>query len=149
MPALPWKTFITPEPQQEYLVMASRLPLRSYWQVPHFLRLTLAVRRQLAASEGLVGYGLLADLPHKTFWTVSVWVDDAHLRSFAQTTPHSAVVRDLRPHMNPTTFTTWPIRGDALPVTWPLAKARLRDAAAAAQERRDGHGLRGTPVSPP
>ncbi len=46
--------------------MASRLPLRSYRQILRFLRLTLTIRRQLAASEGMVGYSLLAQVPDAT-----------------------------------------------------------------------------------
>ena len=129
MPAIPWTSFIDADPQREYLVMASRLPLRSYRQVPQFLRLTLAVQRQLAASEGLVGYSLLAQVTKKTFWTLSVWEDAERLAAFARAMPHAEVLRRLRPHMAPTTFTTWEVPGRALPVSWEDATARLLAAA--------------------
>lgn len=131
MPAIPWKTFADVDPQRHYLVMASRLPLRSYRQIPSFLRLTLAVRRQLAASEGLVGYALFAQLPQKTFWTLSAWEDSARLQAFARAMPHAAVMHQLRPHMAPTTFTTWEAPGRALPVSWEDARARLLSATEA------------------
>ena len=129
MPAIPWRSFTNVEPEREYLVMASRLPLRSYRQIPLFLRLTLAVRRQLAASEGLVGYSLLAQIPHKTFWTLSAWEDEEHLDSFARSMPHTEVIRQLRPHMAPTMFTTWTVPGSALPLSWTDARARLMATA--------------------
>jgi hypothetical protein len=126
MPALPWKSLGTAEPNREYLVMGSRLPLRSYWRIPEFLRLTLAVRRQLAQSDGLVGYALNAQLGRKTFWTVSAWRDQAALDAFARTMPHADIMRRLRPHMMPTTFRTWAVPGASLPVPWPETEARLR-----------------------
>jgi hypothetical protein len=60
MPPLPWRTKPQPDPDRTYLVMASRLPLRSRRTVPRFLRLTLSVVRQLERTDGLVGYTLLA-----------------------------------------------------------------------------------------
>ena len=130
MPAIPWKTFMNVDPQREYLVMASRLPLQSYRHIPKFLRLTRAVQRQLATTEGLVGYALNAQLAKKTFWTVSAWVDDEHLGTFAHAMPHANVIRQLRPHMAPTNFVTWTARGTELPVLWDAAMARVMTAAA-------------------
>ena len=146
MPAIPWTTFIDADPEQEYLVMASRLPLQSFLYIPTFLRLTLAVRRQLARTEGLVGYALNAELTKKTFWTVSVWVDDEHLGRFARAMPHVDVIRQLRPHIAPTTFTTWTARGNELPVTWHDAMRRLRAAEAKAADGDHGT-VSGAPVA--
>jgi hypothetical protein len=53
--------------------MGSRLPLRSYRDIPAFLLWTLRIRRQLAGTAGVVGYALDAHLLRKTFWTVSAW----------------------------------------------------------------------------
>jgi hypothetical protein len=58
MPPLPWRAKAQPDPDRSYLVMASRLPLRSRRNEPRFLRLTLSVVRQLERTEGLVGYSL-------------------------------------------------------------------------------------------
>ncbi len=139
MPAIPWMNFTEIDPQREYLVMASRLPLRSYLQIPKFLRLTLAVRRQLAQSDGLVGYSLLAQPLSKTFWTLSAWVDGQHLGAFSRAMPHTDVMQQLRPHMGQTTFVTWRVRGDALPVSWKDATSRIR-AVAAEQPAAHGSG---------
>jgi hypothetical protein len=53
--APPWMSSKTVEPDREYLVLASALPLRRFWATPGFLRMVLQVRRQLAE---LVGYSL-------------------------------------------------------------------------------------------
>jgi hypothetical protein len=55
MPALPWVEARAVEPDIEYVVMASRLPLRAYRFIPGFLRDTLRIRSQLAQADGLIG----------------------------------------------------------------------------------------------
>jgi heme-degrading monooxygenase HmoA len=118
MPAIPWRRLTQPEAEQEYLVMASRLPLHSYRTIPRFLGLTLSVARQLERTEGLIGYSLLAQPTRKTFWTLSAWRDQQALHAFVRTLPHLNVMKVLRPYMGPTKFTTWQVRGAALPVAW-------------------------------
>ena len=56
----PWKWSATLEPDREYLVLASSIPprsRRSTWRLYHGAR---AVRKQLATTDGVVGYTLLA-----------------------------------------------------------------------------------------
>ena len=127
MPALPWTERRPIDPSATYVAMASRLPLRRHRAVPGFLRDTLRIRRQLAGSPGLVGYGLKADLLRKTFWTFSVWEDQAAIDAFARTDPHREVVRRLATHMGPTRFATFAVAGDAVPTTWAEMTAPLAD----------------------
>src|SRR5207237_10931130 len=98
--------------------MASRLPLKSFRALPGFLRSTLQIRKQLAGTDGLIGYSLLAQLPRKTFWTVSAWESRAALRRFDTTDPHRVRVTQTRPHMMQSTFTFWTVRGNEQPVPW-------------------------------
>ena len=130
MHPLPWRTVTQPRPHQQYLVMASRLPLRSRRTIPRFLRLTLSVVRQLERTDGLVGYSLLAQPMKKTFWTLSAWTDQQHLDAFARAMPHLAVIRTLHPRMGPTRFQFWTVHGSALPVTWKEAIDRLMSSSA-------------------
>jgi quinol monooxygenase YgiN len=130
MPPLPWRTKTQPDPERSYLVMASRLPLRSRRTVPRFLRLTLSVVRQLERTEGLVGYTLLAQPMKGTFWTLSAWTDQQHLDAFARAMPHLAIIRKLRPRMGPTRFSFWTVKGSALPITWEEAIDRLMSSSA-------------------
>jgi heme-degrading monooxygenase HmoA len=131
MPPIPWRTKVSPAPQRDYLVMASRLPLRSYRTIPRFLALTVSVARQLEGTPGLVGYSLLAQPVRKTFWTLSAWTDEDALNAFARTMPHLAVMGKLRPQMGPTRFVTWTAQGSAVPVAWDDAIERLMGPAAA------------------
>jgi len=132
MPDLPWTERQPLDPSARYVAMASRLPLRRHRAVPGFLRDTLRIRRQLAEAPGLVGYGLKADLVHKTFWTFSVWEDQAALNAFARTDPHRPIVRRLAAHMGQSRFATFAVDGDAVPKTWAEMTAPLNDADASA-----------------
>jgi len=111
----------------EVTIMASRLPLRRYRHVPRFLRATSRIRKQLADSEGLVGYALDAQLVRKTFWTVSAWVGRDELRRFDRADPHRAETAAIKPMMEPTTFVFWSGRAGDLPVHWSEVRARVAD----------------------
>jgi hypothetical protein len=125
VPALPWLERQPIDPKREYVAMASRLPLKSYRFVPGFLRDTLQIRRQLAGTPGLVGYTLNAGLARKTFWTFSVWEDQASLDRFAAGDPHRAIIGRLRPRMLATRFEFFPVTGSDLPLTWEQITARV------------------------
>jgi len=98
------------EPGADYLVLASYLPLRSMLSTVRFFRGVSAVRRQLAAANGLVGYTLRARPVARQYWTLSVWRDEAALREFVRTPPHVDVMKSLRSVMGATKFARWVIR---------------------------------------
>ena len=60
MPDLPWTVRAEMEPGTGYLVMASHLPLKRISAIVRFVRDVSAVRTELAAADGLVGYTLRA-----------------------------------------------------------------------------------------
>lgn len=126
MPALPWTQRQAVDPGRTYLAMASRLPLKRRRSIPGFLLGTLTIRRQLANAHGMVGYALDAELARKTFWTFSVWEDQASLDAFASSDPHRAITRRLQPLMEQTRFEFFQIPGSNLPMTWDQMKAPLR-----------------------
>jgi hypothetical protein len=125
MPALPWRAKAPVSSDQEYLAMATFLPLQSYRAMPRFLRLTTSVAGQLERTGGLVGYSLLAQPARKTFWTLSAWIDRRALSAFVREMPHLGAMQQLRPHMGPTRFTAWTVLGSALPISWHEATERL------------------------
>jgi hypothetical protein len=108
--------------------MASRLPLRRYRHIPRFLRHTMAIRRQLAATAGLIGYALDARLRDKTFWTVSAWTDRGKLAAFNRANPHRGSVTAIRPAMGRTTFVTWTCDPTDLPIRWDEVRQRINQA---------------------
>ena len=56
----PWKWTSSPEPEREYLVLASSIPPRSRRSTWRLFRGASAVRKQLAGTDGLIGFALLA-----------------------------------------------------------------------------------------
>jgi hypothetical protein len=130
MPKLPWASVHEVDPDTEVTVMGSRLPLRRYRDIPAFMGATLRIRRQLARSEGLVGYALDAQLTRKTFWTVSAWTDPAALDRFDRADPHRASTRAIKPRMEPSTFVFWTGRAADLPVAWHEVRRRVEERAA-------------------
>jgi hypothetical protein len=130
MPALPWSSHETVEPDTECTVMASRLPLRSHAKIPGFFAAMMRIRRQLAGATGLIGYALNAELAPKTFWTLSAWKSRQDLDQFARTDPHASDVGKIRPSMEPTTFVFWTARAGDLPISWDEVRRRIGDEQA-------------------
>lgn len=137
MPALPWSPLNDVEPRAEVTVMGSRLPLRSYRDIPAFLLWTFRIRRQLAGTPGLVGYALDAHLLAKTFWTVSAWTGPGPIDDFVRRDPHAAGMTTIRPRMRPTTFVFWTERAADLPLGWGEIRRRLADETARQTGRRN------------
>ena len=127
MPALPWKSFATPESGRGYHAILSYLPLNKWRAIPKFIRYTFRIRDQLAGSEGLIGYSLDANVPRREFWTLSVWEDEESLWRFVQRTPHGRVMTDLLPDMGQTSFFPFKVDGSSIPPDWEATKRRMRE----------------------
>jgi hypothetical protein len=129
MPETPWKFYVEkPEAEREYLAQATYLPLKSFWSLIRFLKLTLAIQKQLESSPGLVGYSMMAKIFSHRFWTLSVWNDQKSLTDFVIKFPHVKAMKDLRGKMGQTRFAKWTIKGSDLPPKWDDACAKLGDA---------------------
>ncbi len=124
MPAKPWVTFSRPDPDRDYLVLLSELPLRRFRDLAAFLRRTWRIQGQLRRTPGLLGYSLLARILKRQFWTLSVWEGEAALRQFVVENPHRQVMLALRGKMDQTRFVRWSIRGSEFPPHWREAFAR-------------------------
>jgi hypothetical protein len=109
VPDLPWTSRAEMEPGSDYLVMASHLPLKRISSTVRFFRGVSAVRKQLAAADGLVGYTLRTRPLARDYWTLSGWTDETALRGFMRTPPHVQLMTSLKPFMGPTRFLTWRI----------------------------------------
>jgi hypothetical protein len=127
MPALPWKSFAAPESGREYHAVLSYLPLNKFRAMPKFMRYTFQIRREMAASKGLIGYSLDANIPRWEFWTLSVWEDEEASSRFVQQTPHSRVMTGLLPHGGQTEFLRFRVDGSSVPPSWEEARRRMRE----------------------
>ena len=127
MPALPWKSFALPENDREYSALLTYLPLKRWRAIPKFMKYTSQIQRQLADSEGLIGYALDAKVLSRDFWTLFVWEDEASLRRFVQQNPHEKVMMDLLPHMGQTAFFPFKVDASSIPPDWEDTKRRMRE----------------------
>ena len=128
MPAKPWITFRQPDPEREYLVLLTVLPLNHLRDLGVFLLYTWRILVQLRRTPGLLGYSLLAHILQRQFWTLSVWEDEAALQQFVVASPHSYVMRALQEKMSQTRFVRWRMRGAEFPPRWQEALARQAPA---------------------
>ena len=120
-----WKMRQSPDPDREYLVLLSYLPLKTFRAFPRFFKYTAQITKQLDQSPGLIGYSLQAQIFNRTFLTLSVWEDESALMDFVNHLPHSEVMQKLAAMMGPTRFTRWNVHGAEIPPGWPEAKERM------------------------
>ncbi len=132
MPTLPWTTVNAPAPDAKAFVMASRLEVRSFADVPRFFLRSLAAWKQVTGAPGAFGASLIAEPLKRTFWTLSAWEDKKALYTYAKTEPHRSIMNGLRSTMSHSVFTFWEIPAADLPVDWADARRRLAE-----QERMD------------
>ncbi|MGH9225224.1 MAG: hypothetical protein ACRD2W_15910 [Acidimicrobiales bacterium] len=121
----PWKSLRPLEAGQEYVVLASSIPPLRHSSTARLFRGASTVRKQLATTEGVVGFSLEALPLAKQYRTLSVWLDEAALAAFASAKPHGALTKNLAPEMGPTRFVRWTIDGANGPPTWAEATRRL------------------------
>jgi hypothetical protein len=124
VPTKPWLTLHRPDPEREYLVVLTELPVKRARDLGAFLRYTWHIRGQLRRTPGLLGYSLRARLLTRQFWTLSVWEGDAALDQFIFAHSHAHVMMALQGKMGQTHFVQWSIRGAEFPPRWPAALAR-------------------------
>jgi hypothetical protein len=72
MPASPWRTFGTLDPNYDFVVLLSFLPLKSYWSVLPFFFYTAQVVWQLA-SDARLTTKLFFDVSRKPLCRVHAW----------------------------------------------------------------------------
>lgn len=124
MLASPWQSFGAPAPDDDFLALLSYLPLKSYGRLLPFVIYSVQVVKQLAASDGLLGYSLLARPFSKQFWTLSAWRNEDALQAFVRQIPHVRIMTALAPHMDQTKFVRWIVKGIQLPLSWDDALRR-------------------------
>jgi len=122
----PWKTVTALDPAAEYLVLASSIPPKSILSTWKLFRGSRAVRRQLLATDGVLGFSMLAEPLRKNYATLSVWRDEAALDAFARAHPHDELMAELAAAMGPTKFVRWTIRGSDGRPSWSEALEQLK-----------------------
>jgi hypothetical protein len=125
MLASPWRPIGSPNPDDDFVALLTYLPLKSYLRVLPFFIYSAQVMRQLASADGLAGYSFLARPLSKQFWTLSAWKNEDALRKFVEHPPHARIMTAMAPHMGPTKFVRWRVKGSELPLDWQDALRRF------------------------
>jgi quinol monooxygenase YgiN len=121
----PWKSLGSLEADRQYLVLASSIPPKRVSSTWSMFTGSRAVRKQMLAADGVLGFSMLAEPLRKHYATLSVWRDEAALDAFAATSPHARLMAELAPAMNEPRFVRWTIAGrDGVP-SWFDALDRL------------------------
>ena len=124
-PPTPWKSFADTEPDHDYLVVLTYLPVRRLLRLPLFLRYVRKIQHQLdAAPPGLVGYSLLAKPFSSNYWTLSAWRDPPALAGFMQQSPHREAMNELSQVLRGFKTDRWMVAGRDLPPRWEAALTR-------------------------
>jgi quinol monooxygenase YgiN len=76
-----------------FVIAATYLPLRSFWSIFSFIRLSNKVEVQLRNSRGVIRYALKTDIPRKRFWTVSIWSNREDMANFSRSEPHRTAMK--------------------------------------------------------
>jgi hypothetical protein len=122
----PWTTVAVLDPGADYVVLASSIPPKSVASTWKLFRGSRAVRRQLLATDGVMGFSMLAEPLRKHYATLSVWRDETALETFARAHPHDRLMAELSPAMDATKFVRWTISGSAGVPSWADALTRLK-----------------------
>jgi heme-degrading monooxygenase HmoA len=114
-------------------ISITRLRVRAVRFLPGFALLTLRSQRQVQASEGFRGGSLLADR-RWTFWTMTAWDSEDHMRAYMTTGAHRTAMPRLVDWCDEASVVHWVQAEEALP-SWPAADARMRRDGRASKVR--------------
>lgn len=101
--------------QQEFVCVATFLPLKSWRYLIPFAILSRKVLKQIKNNEGIANYAVKANLSKKKFWTLSIWNDHESLKRFVPEEPHATAIKK---------FTEWAGEGSAF-VEWKSASKEI------------------------
>ena len=105
------------------LVTVTRLRIRSIPAYFQFLAKNESAVKQVVASPGFIHGKLLVD-GWRTFWTATVWKDEASMRAYRNSGAHAAVMGRLPGWCDEASVTHWTQDTDELP-DWREAHRRM------------------------
>ena len=105
------------------LVSVTRLRLRSVWYLPPFLVWAFRSNKQAMQTQGCLAIDT-RKTRGLTFWTRSVWKDEASLKSFMIATPHRKVMPKLYVWCDEAAIGRWETQSATLP-GWEEAEQRI------------------------
>jgi len=130
--ALPRATGPAPSAPSD-IVLVSRLQLRSAAHLLDFTVAALRLRRALRGSPGAVSLDLAVQPGRRTFWTWSVWSDQASMAAYTRSATHRQVMQRYRRHIADSRFRT--VDQSRAPRDWSEAR-QMVDGGAVPRENQ-------------
>jgi hypothetical protein len=96
-------------------VSITRLRLRGYRYVPSFLWQAQLSSEQARSSPGFLAGAIFASPLHRTFWTLTVWKEEAEMRAFRGAGDHRNVMTRLADWCDEAAVAHWQQRDAAAP----------------------------------
>ena len=119
---LPWKRV---RPLEEAAVASvTELRLRRWRDIPGLTFGALRLRRAIQNEPGAVAVSLAAATLRRTFWTLTLWVDEAALDAYVHTAAHTDAMRRFRGRLERSRSARWKGEFGRLP-SWAEAAGRL------------------------
>lgn len=105
-------------------VSITRLRIRSLRFMPQFLIHTMWTGRQTKRADGFLDGSLLADRK-RTFWTITIWRDQAAMRAYMTSGAHLKAMPKLLGWCDEASVVHWS-QGNAVMPDWQEADRRMR-----------------------
>src|SRR5262249_6769814 len=92
-----------------------RLRLRSYRHLPSFVRQARLSSEQASRSPGFLAGAVFGSPLRKTFWTLTVWKDEAAMRGFRSAGDHRYVMTRISDWCDEAAVAPWQQRDASVP----------------------------------
>jgi hypothetical protein len=129
------------------LISVTRLRVRSWRYLPQFTWQSLRSMRQAQRSTGFLGGKILRDA-NNTFWTMTLWNDEAAMSAFRIAGAHGKVMPNLLNWCDEATVAHW--NQDGLePPSWPQAYQRIVNQGRPSKVRHPSQAQRSNQIPAP
>ncbi len=105
-------------------VSITRLRIRSWRFMPGFAIAAMRTRAQVSRAEGFLAGSLLPDR-ERTFWTMTLWQDQAAMRAYMASGAHLKAMPKLMTWCDEASIVHWE-QDDAMVPDWTEADRRMR-----------------------
>lgn len=106
------------------LVSVTRARIRRLWHMPSFAVAAFSSLQQARRAPGFIGGSVCPDR-RLTFWTMTVWRDEAAMRAYMLSGPHRAAMPKFAGWCDEASVVHWE-QAEAAAPTWTDAADRMR-----------------------
>src|SRR5689334_19447634 len=106
------------------IVAGTRLQIRSSWYLPAFFWLTYRSNRQARRAPGYLGGQITGE--GRSYWTLSIWEDEATMRAYRQSGAHKDAMRRVNDWCDELATAHWLQETVELPA-WDEVARRIAD----------------------